>query len=223
MERDRDSGPGFVGDEPEADRITVVAVDDHPTYVHGLATLLEDVAPDIEVVAIATGAAQGIELVAKHRPRVVLLDVHMPEMKGTVAAARLREAAPESAVLFLTVSDEPGDVSEAMRAGGRGYLFKDVEPEELVSAIRAVARGKVVLAPWAAAGLMGSNGSTAALDPEELRMFKLLAAGESYADIARELCISESTLKRQLAHAQKKLNMDNRMQVIAYLARRGLL
>lgn len=223
MERDPDGLPRVVNDEPDAGRITVVAVDDQPTYVHGLATLLEDVAPDIEVVAVATDPYQGIDLAAVHHPHVVLLDIHMPGLKGTEVAVRLREVAPGSAVLFLTVSDELSDVAEAMRAGGRGYLFKDVQPEELVSAIRAVARGKVVLAPWAAASLMGGNGSSAELDAVELQMFKLLSAGESYADIAAELCVSESTLKRQLANAQKKLNLGNRMQVIAYLARRGLL
>lgn len=222
MRTDRESAT-YIDEEPEAGRITVVAIDDQPTYVHGLATLLEDVAPDIEVLGVASDPIAGVDLVARHAPDVVLLDIHMPGLKGTDAATQIRSRAPDSAILFLTVSDELSDISEAMRTGARGYLFKDVQPEELVSAIRAVARGKVVLAPWAAAGLIGTNGSSASLDVGELQMFRLLAAGAGYADIAGRLSVSESTLKRQLAHALKKLNVDNKMQAIAYLARRGLL
>lgn len=223
MPTDRDSRP-YVDDEPEVARITVVAIDDQPTYVHGLATLLEDVAADVEVVGVASDPAQGVELAGTHQPDVVLLDIHMPGMKGTDAARAIRQSAPRSAVLFLTVSVELGDIRDAMRAGGRGYLSKDVEPEELVTAIRAVARGKVVLAPWAAEGLMEANGSAAAqLDPNEVEIFRSLASGASYPEIASRLAVSESTLKRQIAHAQRKLNVDNKMQAIAYLARQGLL
>ena len=213
----------LVTDDPDGDRITVVAIDDHPTYVHGLATLLEDAAADIEVVAVASVPATGIELVVERQPCVVLVDLHMPEMDGVEVTRCLAARVPASKVLILTVSDDPADVAEALRAGARGYLSKEVEPRELISAVRAVAAGEVVLAPFAADALFSSQQAAPRLTDEDIRLLRSISNGASYADVASDLAISESTLKRQLADIQRKLNVDNKLQAVAYLARRGLL
>lgn len=213
----------LVSDDPEGDRITVVAIDDHPTYVHGLATLLEDAAPDIEVVAVASVAPVGIDLVVERRPHVVLVDLHMPLLDGVEVTRRVVSLAPESKVLILTVSDDPSDVAEALRAGARGYLSKQVEPGELISAVRAVAAGEVVLASFAADALFTSPRQTARLTDEEICLLRAISNGTSYSEVAAELAISESTLKRQLAEIQRKLNVQNKLQAVAYVARRGLL
>ena len=213
----------LVTDDPEGDRITVVAIDDHPTYVHGLATLLEDAAPDIEVVAVASIPATGIELVVERQPCVVLVDLHMPLMDGVEVTRRLGATAPASKVLILTVSDDPADVAEALRVGARGYLSKHVEPRELISAVRAVAAGEVVLAPFAADALFSSSESVPRLTDEEIGLLRAISNGASYAEVAADLSISESTLKRQLIEIQRKLKVDNKLQAVAYLARRGLL
>ena len=213
----------LTSDDPEGDRITVVAIDDHPTYVHGLATLLEDAAADIEVVAVASVAPSGVDLVIERRPHVVLVDLHMPLMDGVEVTRQVVDRAPESKVLILTVSDDPADVAEALRVGARGYLSKQVEPNELISAVRAVAAGEVVLAPFAADALFSSSPQTARLADEEICILRAISNGASYATVAAELAVSESTLKRQLGEIQRKLNVQNKLQAVAYVARRGLL
>ena len=213
----------LVGDDPEGDRIKVVAIDDHPTYVHGLATLLEDAAADIEVVAVASVAPAGVDLVVERRPHVVLVDLHMPVLDGVEVTRRLVELAPESKVLILTVSDDPSDVAEALRVGARGYLSKHVEPGELISAVRAVAAGEVVLASFAADALFSSPRPAARLTDEEVCLLRAISDGKNYAEVAMDLAVSESTLKRQLADIQRKLNVENKLQAVAYVARRGLL
>jgi DNA-binding NarL/FixJ family response regulator len=130
--------------------------------------------------------------------------------------------APGSKVLILTVSDDPTDVAQAMRVGARGYLSKQVEPRELISAVRAVAAGEVVLAPFAVNALFTSDAS-ARLTDEDIRLLRAISDGASNPEAAAALAISESTLKRQLAGIQRKLKVDNKLQAVAYLARRGLL
>lgn len=210
-------------DEGGSPRITVVAIDDHPTYVRGLATLLASLAAELQVVAISD-PIEGLRHVVDDPPQVLLLDLHMPNMSGLDVLKKVRAVAPTTNVLLLTVSEDPEDVTEALRAGARGYLAKDVEPEELVAAVRAVAAGKVVLAPFAADALIENEGGPLPrLGDAEVHLVRLISQGRPYADVARELCVSESTLKRQLLDIQKKLGLESKLQVIAHLARRGLL
>ena len=210
-------------DEPEANRITVVAIDDHPTYVHGLATLLEDAAPEIEVVAVATAPEDGLDLVSAHDPDVVLLDLQMPRMDGVEVTKRIVDQGLNASVLMLTVSDEPAHVAAAMRAGARGYLSKDVQPEQLISAIRAVVFGEVVLAPFAAEALVSAPDELPRLSDQEICLLRAISDGAGYGEVASQLAISESTLKRQLQEILKKLRVQNKLQAVAYVARRGLL
>lgn len=215
-------GQGRAG-APEPVRITLVAIDDHPTYVQGLASLLEAVAEDIEVVGVATCPKAGVDLVIEHSPEVVLVDLHMPSMDGVEATNRIVTQAPDTKVLILTGSDDPSHVADVMRAGARGYLSKMVKPEQLTSAVRAVAAGEVVLAPFAADALFSAPPATPELTEQEIRLLRSISTGASYQEVASEMAISESTLKRQLTEIQRKLNVDNKLQAVAHLARRGLL
>lgn len=208
---------------PEAGRITVVAIDDHPTYVHGLATLLEEAAEDIEVVAVASCPKAGIELVIERSPQVVLVDLYMPSMDGIEVTERIVTEAPGSKVLVLTASDEPAHVAEVMRVGARGYLSKMAEPQQLISAVRAVAAGEIVLAPFAAHALFSAPPELPQLTEQEMALLRSISTGATYMEVASEMAVSESTLKRQLADIQRKLNVDNKLQAVAHLARRGLL
>lgn len=210
-------------EEVELRRISLVAIDDHPTYVHGLATLLEDAAGDIEVVGVASVPAAGVDLVVERQPDVVLVDLHMPLMDGVEVTRRLTKLAPRCRVLVLTVSDDPGHVAAAVRAGARGYLSKQAEPQQVIAAIRSVAAGDVVLASFAADVLFAAAGGPPALTDQDIRLLRAISDGTAYAEVAAELAISESTLKRQLADVQRRLKVDNKLQAVAYLARRGLL
>lgn len=220
---------GAEGQMPEATpdrrppRIEVVAIDDHPTFVRGLATLVSSLAPEIDIVAFSD-PLEGLQHVVDHPPQVLLLDLHMPNMSGMEVLKKVRAVAPATNVLLLTVSEDPEHVAEAMRAGARGYLAKDVEAEDLVAAVRAVASGKVVLAGFAADALVDNEGRTMPrLSDAEIHLMRLVSSGRHYGEVARDLAISESTLKRQLLEIQKKLGLNSKLEVIAHLARRGLL
>lgn len=124
---------------------------------------------------------------------------------------------------MLTVSDDPAHVAAAVRAGARGYLSKQAEPQQLIAAIRSVAAGDVVLASFATEALLSSAGEPPKLTDHDIRLLRAISDGTGYAEVAAELAISESTLKRQLADVQRRLNVANKLQAVAYLARRGLL
>ncbi len=205
-------------------RIRVAMIDDHPTYVHGLKTLLESIAPDVEVVAVATAAEAGIEAVVASQPDVVLLDLRMPDLDGVEVAKKICALCPASHVVALTGSDDSDDVVGMMRAGARGYIRKDIDPDKLVSAVRAVAAGEVVLATFASKVIFEDGMRSAPrLSDYDIELLRLIGSGKSYAEVAATLAVSESTLKRQLADIQKALGVDNKIQAVAYLARKGLL
>ncbi len=207
-----------------SERIVVAMIDDHPTYVHGLKTLLEAIASDIQVAAVATSAEDGIQAVVATEPDVVLLDLRMPGADGLEVARKICALCPETRVVALTASEDPGDVVDVMRSGASGYICKDIGPAKLVSAIRAVAAGEVVLAPFASKVIFEAGASSVPrLSEYQIQVLRLIASGNSYADVAAELAVSESTLKRQLGEIQKALGVDTKIQAVAYLARKGLL
>jgi DNA-binding NarL/FixJ family response regulator len=205
-------------------RVRIVAVDDHPTYVRGLKVLLETLAEDIEVAGIATSPQEGLDQVAEHRPDIVLMDVRMPGSEGCETARKIRQLFPEVKVVMLTVSDDPRDVYDTMEAGVRGYLSKLAEPEELIAALRSVHAGEVVLAPFAARlSFEDASRRLIPLTDAELHTLKLSARGLENAQIAKELAVSESTLKRMFREIQRKLGVDNRIQAVVVAAKKGLV
>lgn len=203
--------------------ISVVAVDDHPSYVHGLRTLFDVLSKELRVVGVATTVEQALVLIEETTPDIALLDVRMPGREGVEAAKKIAQLFPSVRIVMLTVSDNPDDVLETLRAGARGYLTKDITPEDLFAALKTVMCGEVVLAPAAASALVAGARSALPLDETEVQILKLLATGAELSEIAAGVLMSESTLRRAIQTIQRKLEVDNRMQALTVAVRRGLI
>jgi DNA-binding NarL/FixJ family response regulator/signal transduction histidine kinase len=220
--------------------IRVVIADDHAVVRQGLRTLL-DLQQEIEVVAEAADGEAALEAIERLAPDVVLLDVVMPRLDGIAALRAIRERSPATRVLVLTSFGDDDKVFPAVRAGAAGYLLKDVQPHELVAAIRTVHAGDGLLAPPVAARLMerfatgpdGGDGDRAREDPpagaadpltpREREVLVQLARGRPNKVIARELGVSERTVKAHVHNILGKLGLTDRTQAAVYAVRRGLL
>ncbi|WP_030456197.1 response regulator [Herbidospora cretacea] len=198
--------------------IRVLIADDHPIVRQGLRTFLE-VQGDIEVVAEAGDGAEAVKLARALSPDVVLLDLKMPVLDGLGALAELDGAAR---VIVLTSMTERGDVAPAMRAGAAGFLYKDVDPAALVSAIRAVHGGQVALAPEAAEAMLAPTSEAVALTDREREVLTLIAGGRSNREIARALDVAEKTVKTHVSNVLMKLGVQDRTQAALYAVRHGL-
>jgi DNA-binding NarL/FixJ family response regulator len=208
-------------------RIRVLIADDHPVVRQGLRTFL-DVQDDMEVVAEAADGMTAIERAAALAPDVILLDLKMPGLDGVGVLGELRNRGITARALILTSAAGADQVAPAMAAGAAGYLYKDVDPEALVRAIRTAADGNFVLAPEAAgpltgppAGQAGAHGARA-LTGRERQVLALLARGRSNRDIASELGVSEKTVKTHVSSVLAKLGVQDRTQAALYAVRHGL-
>jgi DNA-binding NarL/FixJ family response regulator len=216
--------------EPK-DTITVLIVDDHPVFRHGLMMVLGGHS-EIEVVGEAVDGVEAVEKAAELQPSVVIMDIQMPRSNGVEATAALRKVAPNSKVLILTVSERNGDVFEAMQAGARGYLLKYVDTDELVAAIKSVAMGNVIISQTIASTLIdylrptsepSETNGTPTLSMRELEVLRLVAAGASNGEIADKLSICEATVKAHLRNIMDKLQVKNRAQAVARAMSNGVL
>lgn len=191
---------------------------------------------DIEVVGEAGDAEAAVERAAELLPDVVLLDVRMPKGSGIEACVSIKEVAPSSRIIMLTISDEEADLYEAIKAGATGYLLKEISIDEVAGAVRAVYDGQSLISPAMASKLLtefalmakrsnerSQQVPTPRLTERELEVLKLVARGLNNRDIAKELFISENTVKNHIRNILEKLQLHSRMEAVVYAVREKLL
>jgi DNA-binding NarL/FixJ family response regulator len=208
--------------------LRVLVVDDQQIVREGLATIL-DLLADVSVIGSASNGAEALELIARQRPDVVLMDLHMPVLDGVGATRRILAEYPSVAVLILTTFGEDDDALEALRAGARGVLTKDAGHEEISRALHQAAAGHMTLAaPLQARLLAGAAPSPQrtelpdGLTAREGEVLGLIAAGLTNREIAERLVVSEATVKTHINHLFAKIDARDRAAAINYAARHGL-
>jgi NarL family two-component system response regulator LiaR len=208
--------------------IRVLIADDQPVVRQGLRTFLE-LHDDIEIVGEAEDGERALEAIAALAPDVVLMDLVMPRLDGVTAIERLRALASPARVIVLTSFLDEDKVLPAVRAGAAGYLLKDVEPAELVRAIRTVDGGEALLHPAVAARVLrelAADGDPARrhelLTPREREVLALVAAGRANKAIAFELGVAEKTVKTHVGNILGKLGLSDRTQAALYAVREGI-
>jgi DNA-binding NarL/FixJ family response regulator len=214
--------------------VRVLLCDDQALVRSGFRMVLE-ARPDMEVVGEAEHGAQAVELAARCRPDVVLMDVRMPVMDGVEATRRLAQTGTSARIVILTTFDSDEYVYEALRAGASGFLLKDVQPAQLVDAIRVVARGEALLAPTVTRRLLdrfahtlpdASRSAPEALEElteRELEVLTLLASGLSNAELAERLFLSGTTVKTHVSSILRKLGLRDRVQAVVLAYQAGLV
>ncbi len=204
-------------------RSTVVIIDDHPLFRKGVRQLL-DLEPLLNVVAEASSGEEGVQQVAHHRPDLVLLDLNMKGMGGLKTLEAIKALDPETRVVVLTVSDTADDLIGTIRAGADGYLLKDMEPEELLIHIKEAVFGKTVISEGLAGRLAQALRAEAAaknrdvheLTEREREILRGLAEGKSNKLIARDLEITEGTVKVHVKNLLRKLSFRSRVEAAVW-------
>jgi DNA-binding NarL/FixJ family response regulator len=224
--------------ERQSDLIRVVVADDHALFRRGLEMVLES-EDDIDVVAEASNGKEALDLAVEHVPDLVLMDVRMPSSggidSGIEATQAIKDAVPNTKILMLTISDEEEDLYDAIKAGASGYLLKEISIEEVADAIRQVHKGQSLISPSMASKLLTEFAAMARKDEEkqqmpapkltdrEMEVLQLVAQGLNNRDIAKELFISENTVKNHVRNILEKLHLHSRMEAVVYAVREKLL
>ena len=216
--------------------IRILVVDDHTLFRRGLMALLS-LEPQFQVVGDAGDAGEALRRARELQPDLILLDNHLPGVNGVDALPSLREAAPRSRTIMLTVSEDEQDLAAALRNGACGYLLKTIEGEALAQAIRRAMRGESVVAQemtgklvaaFRGAGAPAAAAPAAAaspleqLSPREREILRGIARGESNKEIARALNIAETTVKIHVQHVLRKLDVSSRVQAAVLATEHGL-
>ena len=219
-----------ISDEP----IRVLIVDDHALFRRGLVMVLEQ-EKDIDLVGEAGDGAEAVNIAQDTMPDVVLMDVRMPRRGGIEATSQIKAIAPHTKILMLTISDEEADLYDAIKAGASGYLLKEISIDEVANAIRQVHAGQSMISPSMASKLLTefatmvkkTDEKPAAAQPRlterEMEVLRLVAKGRNNRDIAKELFISENTVKNHIRNILEKLHLHSRMQAVVYAVREKLL
>ncbi|MER6959449.1 response regulator transcription factor [Streptomyces sp. NPDC000618] len=205
--------------------ISLLIVDDHPVVRDGLHGMF-DSAPGFTVLGEAASGEEALTRAAELDPDVILMDLRMPGGGGVAAIAELTRRRSRAKVLVLTTYDTDSDTIPAIEAGATGYLLKDAPREELFAAVRAAAEGRTVLSPAVASRLVcavRAPGGNEPLSAREREVLALVAEGTSNREIARELFISEATVKTHLTHLYAKLSVNDRAAAVARAYERGIL
>lgn len=230
------SGSGTDGATARAPRVSVVLVDDHHLVIEGLRAVL---ATDdrLEVIGEARSGNAAVELVPRLRPDIVLMDIRMGDMDGIAATRLVKQAAPQSSVIMLTMYENPDYLFEAVKAGASGYVLKDVAGADLLDAIHTVAEGGSLLNQEVVGRFLRRLAAevdersqrvpaptpTERLTPRELDVLRLIAAGMSNKEIAVRLSVTVATVKTHLEHILQKLQVSDRTQAAVYAVTHGLL
>jgi DNA-binding NarL/FixJ family response regulator len=204
--------------------IRLIIADDHFVVRTGLRAML-DAHADLDVVAEASTGTEVIDLAARLRPDVILMDLRMPQGDGVSATAAIRERHPDTRVLVLTTYDTDADILRAIEAGATGYLLKDATSDEIVRGIRATAAGESVLAAPVASRLTRRVRAAGdeALTTREIEILEQVAQGRSNREIGTALFISEATVKTHLLHIFAKLSVQDRTEAVTVALQRGVL
>ena len=204
--------------------IRVLLADDHAVVRSGLTQLLATV-EDVEVVGAAADGAEAVDLALTQRPDVTLMDLSMPVMDGIEAIRRVRGSDPDARIVVLTSFSDRERILDALDAGAIGYLLKDAEPDELIRGVRAAAAGEAPLAPKAASAVLTARADqrpVAELTPREREVLGLLARGKANKQIARELGISEKTVKAHLTRVFESIGVTDRTAAALWAQRHGI-
>jgi two-component system response regulator NreC len=201
--------------------VSIVIADDHAVVREGLKLLLE-AEPDLVVVGEASDAAETYALLGAQAPTVLVLDLHLGRALSLGVIARARASTPSTAIVILTMDDDPAFVQPAWTAGAAGYVLKEASRTELVRAVRTVARGGTYLDPAIGGSVMhGTSG--AALSERELEVLRLIALGYTNSEIAKQLYLSARTVETHRANLQAKLGLTGRPELVRYALERGLI
>lgn len=211
-----------------ANEIRILLADDHNVLRQGIAQMLE-LQPDMTVVAQAQNGREALQRIAEFSPDVALLDINMPELNGVDATREITAKFPDTRVLILTMYRDDDYVFNAIKAGANGYLLKEVELDELLSSIRAVARGEAVISPAIAARVL--NELRAPADPSppddlserDVEILALVGTGLSNQQIADRVHLSERTVRNRLSLIFKRLNVKNRTEAALYAIKQGII
>ena len=214
--------------------IRVLLVDDQSIVREGIRSMLS-LEPDIQVVGEAENGAQAVAQVRRLKPDIVLMDVRMPGMDGLTALAQLKQFAPRTSVIMLTLYDNTDYLFQAISSGAAGYILKDASREELVRAVRITAEGGAIVAPSLMPELLRRMGQmrppltlsapplVEKLSERELEVLRLVAEGQTNQEIAEKLVLSPTTVKTHVQNILQKLGVSDRTQAAVYAVRHGLI
>jgi two-component system, NarL family, response regulator NreC len=216
----------MAGAESDGDRVKIVIADDHVVVRRGLRLLL-DAADGFEVVAEAGNVEDARRYVRAHRPAVLVLDLNMPGDDSLEAIPQIRDEAPSTEIVVLTMQSETGFARTALQAGAKGYVLKEAADDELVEAVRAAARGETYLNPRLGARLAAEPPAPAGppddLTEREVEILRLIALGHTNGEIASQLYLSVRTVESHRAHIQQKLRRTSRAELVRYALDKGLV